>query len=254
MAMREDDPLYRDPSLVEFYDIENGAWDDFGFCATLAKDAASILDLGCGTGQLAVMLADGRRVVGVDPAGAMLDVARNRAGGDKVRWVEAGAQDLRLDETFDLVLLTGHAFQVFLTDEDALKVLKTIAAHLGPGGRFIFDTRNPDYRAWETWTPETSGRTIAHPVHGAVRAWNDVQYDAATAIATYRTFYEIASVRKTLSAAAKIRFIDRDRLAVLMREAGLHADRWLGDWRGTPWQPGAKEIIPVGSREEQALS
>jgi len=244
--MTDDDPLYRDPSLVEFYDIENGAWDDFGFCVEMAKDARSVLDLGCGTGQLAAMLADGRHVTGVDPAGAMLDVARSRAGGEKVCWIEAAAQDVRLAETFDLVLLTGHAFQVFLTDDDALKALKTIAMHLAPGGRFLFDTRNPAYRAWETWTPEASERMVTHPDFGEVRAWNDVQYDPATAIATYQTFYEITSIGKTLSASSKIRFIERDRLAELLREAGLHSDRWLGDWRGEPWQAASKEIIPVG--------
>lgn len=244
--MTDDDPLYRDPSLVEFYDIENGVWDDFSFCVEIAGGATSVLDLGCGTGQLAAMLAGGRHVVGVDPAGAMLDVARSRADGEKVRWVEAAAQDVRLGETFDLVLLTGHAFQVFLTDDDALKVLKTIAAHLAPGGRFVFDTRNPAYRAWETWTPEASERMVTHPAYGEVRAWNDVEYDPATAIATYQTFYEIASIGKTLSASSQIRFIEKDKLAELLHEAGLQVERWLGNWHGAPWQMASKEIIPVG--------
>jgi len=244
--MTDNDPLYRDPNLVEFYDIENDGRDDFDFCVGMARDARSVLDLGCGTGLLAASLADGRRVAGVDPAGPMLDVARSRAGGERARWVEAAAQDVRLGETFDLVLLTGHAFQVFLTDDDALKVLKTIAAHLAPGGRFIFDTRNPAYRAWETWIPGASERMVTHPVHGAVKAWNDVQYDPATAVATYQTFYEIAATGKTLSASSQIRFIGKDRLEALMGEAGLKADRWLGNWRGAAWEAGSKEIIPIG--------
>jgi SAM-dependent methyltransferase len=244
--MTEDDPLYRDPSLVQFYDVENGAWDDFDFCVEMAGGARSVLDLGCGTGQLATMLADGRRVVGVDPAGAMLNVARSRAGGEKVHWVEAAAQDVRLGEAFDLVLLTGHAFQVFLTDADALNVLKTIAVHLAPGGRFVFDTRNPGYRAWESWTPEASKRVVRHLDYGEVRAWNNVHYEPATAIATYQTFYEITSIGKTLSASSQIRFVEKDRLAELIKEAGLRADRWLGDWRGAPWQASSREIIPVG--------
>lgn len=246
MAMTSDDPLYRDPDLVEFYDIENGASSDFDFCVAMAKNAASVLDLGCGTGQLAAMLGDGRRVVGVDPAGAMLDLARGRAGGEKVLWIEAGAQDVRLGETFDLVLLTGHAFQVFLTDDDVLKVLKTIAVHLAPGGRFIFDTRNPDYRAWETWTPEASQRMVMHPTYGDVKAWNDAQFDECTTIATYQTFYEVPLLERTLFASSRIRFIGQERLADLLEEAGLRVDQWLGNWLGTPWETGAKEIIPVG--------
>lgn len=245
------DPLFRDPDFASFYDLENGdeaesGRDDFAFCRTLARDATSVLDLGCGTGELAASLARGRRVVGADPAAAMLDVARQRPDGDKVRWIEAGAQDVRLAETFDLILLTGHAFQVFLTDDDVRAVLKTIAMHLAPSGRFVFDTRNPSYRMWETWTPEKSVRTVTHPVHGTVKAWNDVQFDDATGIATYQTFYQVQATGKLLSASSQIRFIDKERLSALIEEAGLKVERWLGDWQGAPWEAGLKEIIPIG--------
>jgi SAM-dependent methyltransferase len=251
MANSSDDPLFRDPDLASFYDVENGeavdtGRDDFAFCRALARDAGSVLDLGCGTGELTASLAEGRRVVGADPAAAMLNVARRRPDGDKVRWVEAGAQDLRLGETFDLILLTGHAFQVFLTDDAVRGVLNTIALHLAPSGRFIFDTRNPDYRMWETWVPEKSMRTITHPVHGMVNAWNKVAFDEATGIATYQTFYEIPAMNKTLSASSQIRFIGEDRLEALIVDAGLKVDRWLGDWQGAPYQPGSREIIPIG--------
>ncbi|MBL0371113.1 class I SAM-dependent methyltransferase [Rhizobium sp. KVB221] len=242
-----DDPLYRDPELVDFYDLENGVWDDFGFCIELARDARSLLDLGCGTGQLAAMSADGqRRVAGVDPAAAMLEVARKRDGGDKVRWVEAPAETVRLGEKFDLIMLTGHAFQVFLTDEAISAVLTTIAAHLEPEGRFIFDTRNPLCQEWREWVPDTSQRIVPHPVYGDVKAWNDVAFDDATAIATYQTFYEIAATGKTLSASSQIRFMGKPRLEALLAEAGLRADRWLGDWKGEPFHEQAKEIIPIG--------
>ena len=141
------DDLYNDPGLAQFYDLENGWGLDFDYCLQLADEARAVLDLGCGTGQLAASLADGRTVVGVDPAAAMLDIARHRHGGRKVTWVEADARRVRLDRRFDLVLLTGHAYQVFLSDEDQQAVLSTIAEHLAPGGRFVFDTRNPAARA-----------------------------------------------------------------------------------------------------------
>ena len=63
------DSLYHDPDLTRFYDLENGWREDFDYCVGMARGALSVLDLGCGTGQLAAVLAnDGaRRVVGVDP-------------------------------------------------------------------------------------------------------------------------------------------------------------------------------------------
>ena len=246
-----EDRLYRDPELADFYDIENGdeaesGRSDFAFCRALAAEATSVLDLGCGTGELIVSLAGGRRVVGADPAGAMLDVARNRPGGDKVLWVEGDARSLSLSHTFDLIVLTGHAFQVFLSDAAVFEVLETIAAHLAPGGRFVFDSRNPLRQEWRQWTPAESQRKIRHPVFGDVRGWNDVAFDPATEIATYWTFYEIPSAGKTLSAASQIRFMTKSRLEKLVAEAGLVVDRWMGDWAGAPWAEGSKEIIPIG--------
>ena len=160
-----------------------------------------LLDLGCGTGQLAAALTEDREVVGVDPAGAMLEVARRRPGGERVTWIEGDARALDLGRRFDLVLLTGHAFQVFLTPEDQLAVLRTIARHLTPRGRFLFDSRNPTAREWRKWTPAESRHTIDHPTLGPVEAWNEAEHDAATGIVKHAAFH--AQVPAERAAQAK---------------------------------------------------
>jgi ubiquinone/menaquinone biosynthesis C-methylase UbiE len=243
---RYDDLLYDDPDLVSFYDLENSWGADFDFYAKLAGEAKSVLDLGCGTGELAAALADGREVVGVDPAGAMLEIARRRPGGGRVSWIEGDARALALGHRFDLVLLTGHAFQVFLTAKDQLAVLTTIARHLNPRGRFLFDSRNPAFEAWKSWAPERSRRALTHPVFGAVEAWNDVDYDAATGIATYETHYRVVASGRHLAARSQIRFTSKEELEALISEAGLHITGWFGDWQGSPWTQASKEIIPLG--------
>lgn len=244
----DEDRLYHDPDLADFYDLENG-WErapDFDNCQTLAEGAQSVLDLGCGTGELAVALSAGRTVAGVDPAPAMLAIARAKPGAAAVDFVEGDARTLRLGRRFDLVLLTGHAFQVFLTTEDRRAALATIAAHLAPDGRFIFDSRNPACREWEEWGPDESQRLVEHPRFGTVSAWNDVAHDPATGIVTYGTHYEIRATGERLSAASRIAFPPKEELEALIAEAGLRVDRWLGDWHGNDWQPGAKELIPLG--------
>jgi SAM-dependent methyltransferase len=240
------DNLYHDPELAQFYDLENRWGPDLDYCLRLADYARSVLDLGCGTGQLAARLAERRMVVGVDPAAAMLEIARCRPGGEGVTWVEADARSLRLGRRFDLVLLTGHAYQVFLTDEDQQAVLSTIAGHLAPGGRFIFDTRNPAAQAWRNWNPKHSRRRFEHPGLGTVEAWNNAVHDAATGIVTYRTHYRIVARERHVSAASKIRFTPRERLAAMLDDAGLEVDEWLGDWTGGAYEPASREIIPVG--------
>lgn len=245
----EEDQLYHDPALADFYDLENG-WErseDFAFCRTLAANADSVLDLGCGTGELAVALSGERVVVGVDPAPAMLEIARAKPGADRVTFIEGDARTVRLGRRFSLIMLTGHAFQVFLTREDRRAVLATIAAHLAPGGRFIFDSREPDSREWEEWGPEASIRYLVHPRFGDVTAWNDAAWEPATGIVTYETHYEISATGQRLSASSRIAFPPKHELETLLAEAGLRVERWLGDWQGNDWQPVAAELIPLGT-------
>lgn len=241
-----DDPLYCDPDLVQFYDLENVGGLDFEYCLRFAEGAGSVLDLGCGTGQLATALAEGRSVYGVDPAGAMLATARTRPNGNRVRWIEADARTVRLDRKFDLVLLTGHAFQVFLTSDDQRAVLNTIAYHLDRRGRFIFDMRNPVMEEWREWTPGQSQRPLHHPKHGEILAWNDVVFDPATCVATYATFYQKVATGELFEASSKIVFVGPAEISAMLGEAGLVVDELLGDWRGAPYRPLSPEIIPVG--------
>ncbi|MHA1565150.1 MAG: class I SAM-dependent methyltransferase [Alphaproteobacteria bacterium] len=245
------DDLYENPDVTQFYDTLN-SWHrplgrvDFDYCAALAKGAASVLDLGCGTGELAVELGKNRSVTGVDPAAAMLDIGRQRPGGDHVTWCHADARTVRLDRRFDLVVLTGHAFQVFLTREDQRAALLTIAAHLKPDGVFVFDSRNIALRGPKTQRREDSSHLIDDPELGEIEAWCDSAYDPDMRILSYTNSFLVQKTGKVHSASAKIAYTPREELADLLAEAGLAVDTWFGDWLGTPYDPEAKDMIPVG--------
>lgn len=144
---------FRDERAVQLYDVEY-PWsrDDDFFVATLAeKPAADVLDFGCGTGRLAAYLATrGYRVTGVDPARASLDLARRKS--DEVTWIE-GSYEVLPAHAFDAALMTSHVAQ-FLPDLGA--ALAALARALRPGGRLIFDSRDPADRRWEQWNPADS--------------------------------------------------------------------------------------------------
>ncbi len=240
--------LFSDPELAQFYDLDN-SWStaDLDYCFGLAQGARNVLDLGCGTGLLMSRLANQCMAVGVDPASAMLEIAGQQPNGDRVRWIEADARALQLDQRFDLIVLTGHAFQVFLSEQDQRAVLQTIAQHLTPQGQFIFDTRNPPAQAWATWTPELTKRTLAHPQLGNIEAWEDASCDQASGIVTYHTHYLSTSEQRHVSAVSKIRFTPKDQIATLLGEAGLVVETWLGDWSGNDYTTASPDIIPVGA-------
>jgi 2-polyprenyl-3-methyl-5-hydroxy-6-metoxy-1,4-benzoquinol methylase len=116
---RVPDPLFADRRLAVVYDPLDPERSDLEVYAAVVDElgARTVLDLGCGTGTFAVMLAArGLDVTGVDPAGASVDVARGKPGADRVRWV-VGEIDAVADLRFDLVTMTANVAQVFVTDE-----------------------------------------------------------------------------------------------------------------------------------------
>ena len=248
--------LYSDRTLATFYDAgrrdarDNAMRKDFAFCLDLASDAGSVLDLGCGTGDLALALAADKgksgRIVGVDPAEGMLALARRKAGGERVSWVQGDARTVRLDQTFDLIVLTGHAFQVFLTEADRAACLATIAYHLAPGGRFVFDSRNPDYPGSKKNGRETSLHRLDHPELGPIEAWNQSRYDERRRILTYANHYKVLETGEERAGEDQIAYTPHAELKRLIGDAGLRVDRWLGDWDGTPFHATSYDIIPVG--------
>jgi ubiquinone/menaquinone biosynthesis C-methylase UbiE len=241
------DPLYHDADLADLYDLDNEWGADLDYCLKLGREAACVLDLGCGTGRLVVALAHERSACGVDPAAAMLAVARRRPGGTHATWIVGDARSVRLDRTFELVVMTGHAFQTLQTPADQAAALATMTAHLAPNGRFIFDMRNPALEEWRQWTPEQSLRRLEHPSLSCIEAWNDVQCDELTGLVGYETHYRILATGRLISAtASQLRFTPKDELACLIAAAGLAVDRWLGDWQGSDWTIRSPEIIPCG--------
>jgi len=109
---------YCDPRLIGLYDVLNAGDADYLFYERLiGSRPLAVVDVGCGTGVFAVRLARlGHRVCGIDPAEAMLSVARLRDGGDLVRWRLGVASHLPLEMQCDVAVMTGHAFQCLLMD------------------------------------------------------------------------------------------------------------------------------------------
>ena len=135
---------YGDELLAAIYDDDNRDGPDHDYFRALADEvsASCITDLGCGTGILTVTLAKkGRRVTGIDPAAALLSHAAERPGGDQVEW-RLGASELIDRDANDLIVMSGNvAMQII--DGAWTATLLDIAQGLKPGGRLVFETRNP---------------------------------------------------------------------------------------------------------------
>lgn len=238
---------YSDPRLAAVYEALNPAGPDDIFYLNLAGAAPkTILDVGCGTGRLACSLAErGHAVTGVDLSSTMLDVARHRAGSERVRWVTASATSFSLAERFDLVLMTGHAFQNLLTDEDVKAALRTFRHHLLAAGRLAFESRNPLVRTWETWKPAVSARRVSVPNIGEVQVHHSTT-SIAGEIVTYETHFQFPN-DDLVVVADTLRFVTHAGLGTLLSEAGFTEVSWFGDWQGSPFTDLSPEIIVVAS-------
>ena len=149
--------IFAHPRLAAVYDAFDGHRDDLNSYLALADElsADTVLDVGCGTGSLAVLLAaSGRTVVAVDPAEASLEIAKVKDWAAKVRWIHGDATALP-PLNADLAVMTGNVAQVFLADDEWGQTLRGIGAALRPGGHLAFETRRPDYRAWQEWAADT---------------------------------------------------------------------------------------------------
>ncbi|TXL70402.1 class I SAM-dependent methyltransferase [Vineibacter terrae] len=166
------DQVFEDEASAAIYDHFNRWSASDAFYLDLARQTGGrVLDLGCGTGMLACRIAaEGCDVVGVDPADGMLRVARTRPGTENVRWVKGSGQSLELPCRFDLIYMTGHAFQTLLSDEDVLATLGNVARHLARDGRFAFETRIQRRKHGATGRHSRRVRWSRHPSTGASRS------------------------------------------------------------------------------------
>lgn len=230
------DPIFAHPRLAAIYDVVDDDRSDLDVYAALVEElgAGSVLDIGCGTGTFACLLARrGVEVVGLDPASASLEVARGKPGADRVRWVHGDVTCLP-DLAVDVVSMTGNVAQVFLTDTDWAGALTAARRMLRPGGRLVFETRDPARRAWEGWTRDTTYRALDIPAVGRVETWIDlVRVDLP--YVSFRHTYRFGADGAELTSDSTLRFRDRDEITGTLDAVGFRVE----EVRGAPDRPGA---------------
>ena len=228
---------YTNDRLARLYDAESGWSADRQFYLTLAGPAPQrILDLGCGTGLMCdAYTAAGHNVTGVDPAAAMLDIARQKPHGARVNWVEVAAQDFESDDRFDLIIMTGHAFQVLLHDADIATTFATARAHLARAGRFVFESRNPAIDWAGRWHDQS--RTVTH--EGETINIARSVLDQSAGLIRFATTYALPE--GIFTSYSTLRFLSFDQISAKLTEAGLAIDALSGGWDSSPFNPLASE-------------
>ena len=240
---------FAEPRLAALYDPLCGREGraDFRFYLPLVMSADAVLDVGCGTGALLKWARESGhagRLVGLDPGRGMLDVARVRSDID---WILGDLTTVAWDREFDLAVMTGHAFQQLIGDDEIRASIAAIHSALACNGVLAFETRNPLAREWERWTPEHGVEFVA--ADGArVRYEATVQAPIERGIVRFTNTYTSPGWARPEPSPSTLRFLDSATLTPLLTDAGFAIEDQYGDWDRSPLVDESPEIITIARR------
>jgi SAM-dependent methyltransferase len=242
------DAIFEERRLADIYDPLDPDRSDLDAYVAVVDEfrVRSVLDIGCGTGSFACLLAQrGIDVTGVDPAAASLEVARRKPYADRVRWLLGDASTLPLLQV-DLVTMTGNVAQVFLSDEEWAATLRAATDALRPDGRLVLEIRDPAREGWREWNREQSHRRLMIPDTGAVETWVELT-DLRPHLVSFRMTFVFETDGAVLTSDSTLRFRSQDEIRAALRAADLIVD----DVRGAPDRPG-REFVFIARRAPDA--
>src|ERR1700728_1270838 len=240
------DTLFEDPRVAKLYDPLDPDRRDLAVYVAVVHElgARGVVDIGCGTGMFACLLADADiEVIGVDPATALLDVARHKTGAERVRWIHGIATDLPPLQV-DMVTMTGNVAQVFLDDDEWVATLAAAHRALRPGGCLVFETRRPERKAWQEWNPRDSYQCVEIPGVGRVDTWDEVT-EVDRPLVSFQSTIRFHAEGSTITSSSTLRFRDQEENTALLEVAGF----LVREVRDAPDRPG-QEYVFLAQTEE----
>ncbi len=226
--------------------------------APLKAGGPGLLEVACGTGRVAIRLAqEGIRVLGLDISPHMLQVARQKSAGmPNIQWVQADMRSFELGQQFGLILIPGHAFQNLNTPQDQVACLECIRRHLAPGARLVVHLDHQEL-AWLGGLVSGKGgqfeaeERFTHPQTGRpVQAWRAWWYEPSTQTATCQTAWEELDeagqvLRRWQKEPVHMHCVFRFEMEHLFARVGYTLEAVYGDFFRRPLEGGSPQMVWV---------
>lgn len=251
---RSDDPYAR---IADLYEAEHRGWtEDLDLYLALAARAGDpVLELGCGSGRVAIALAEaGHEVHGVDTSEAMLAIARANMAGRQLS-VAVASGDMRRYDSGRRFGLAFCALDTLLHLQSIGDVLDTMAsAHrvLRPGGLLAFDIVNPtaDLLAMGDRVVRRQS-TFAGPGDAEVTHFVSWDIDPDTRTIETAHFYDCLSdggaVRRR-TAAFQLRYLERDQVEAALQVTGFDGVELYGSVQLDPFESDSDRMVFVATK------
>jgi SAM-dependent methyltransferase len=215
------------------------------FVAALAP-GGRVLEMGVGTGRLAVPLAAaGLKVTGVDASPEMLSRLHARPGSEQIEVIRGDFTTVDAGGPYDVVLIAFSSLFLVPSQAGQLACLANARRHLGPGASLVIEAFVPDHSRWLRGQNIAIGRlddagvslklSVHHPVDQVIST-QDVSVDAHG-----------TTLRPNL-----LRYIWPSELDAMALASGLRPVRRHADWAGAPFT--AQSTVHVSVFERPARS
>ena len=222
------------------------------------RSGGPVLELGCGTGRIAIPIAQaGMDITGLDSSEALLEVARRKAAElqpadrDRLTLVNADMRNFSLERRFRAIIIPFNTFLSLLTVDEQVSTLKNVRAHLEPAGKLVFDVFVPDldmlvdagdlpYHLRDVTDPATGRRFVLY---------HQSRYDNFNQIIRTRLIIEELDYRGAVSQKVyrdyRLRYAHRWEMQHLLTHCGFEVVSLYGDFDRSPSDESSTEMIWV---------
>ncbi|MDV6250520.1 class I SAM-dependent methyltransferase [Vibrio sp. EA2] len=211
------------------------------------QKALSLLDVCCGTGLVTIPLSRKlSHVVGIDFSGSMIDFAKYKSSNiSDIAFYEMDAADFNLETVFDLIVMTGNAFQAFISDADFSSMLNNINSHMHAESLFVFDSRLPCSEHFETTSSHEHWSSYKSPTGENVDVYGlDSRHPQLnnTMLHHVRREYENG---EQYHSYIELKYRSIDEIVKGLERNGLQLVEYYADWKKTPLTETSTSFVGV---------
>jgi SAM-dependent methyltransferase len=227
----------------------------------LSDRTHGVLELGCGTGTIALAIAQrwrqqdegslSRRIVGIDGSIRMLEIARSR--DPSIEWLFGDIRTPPVRGPFDLIFCCFNTLQLLLEEDDLAKTFAAVHQLLAPEGRFAFDIYQPNIPYLSIAQNNRLAKSVVDDRGRHLEVREDTFYDPATRLLNI-SWRLLDQAKPDEPPLARTRYNLRQyfpaEIERLLSAAGLIAHERYGEFdRSAPTEHSRKQILICGRND-----